>query len=284
MRSRARPRLALGIVGWPASGLASRDTTASNSQTFTDPTGDSANAPDVSTVTVSNDDAGQITFAITLPNRPALTGSDFMAIDMDTDGDLTNGSDGKDYFVAMDGDGVRIYNLAGNGFEPLPTTSFSSSFANGVQTVSINASAIGNTKQISSRVWTDNGFTFPEDAPDTGLWVYQVTIGPPPPPPPPPLVKLAESKPLVAPALAGKIVTVSAVITNNGEGVKGAVNCSARVGGRALVGARRSGSAAGKASCSWRLPINSRGRQLRGTIGETYQGNRIARPFAATVR
>ena len=70
---------------------------AANSQTFTDPTGDSGNAPDVTTVTASNDDNGQITFAISLANRTALSDSDLAIVQLDTDGNLSDGFGGADY-------------------------------------------------------------------------------------------------------------------------------------------------------------------------------------------
>lgn len=52
----------LGVAGSAA---------ASNSAFWTDPVGDSANAPDLTRITLSNDDAGKITFTITYGNRPA---------------------------------------------------------------------------------------------------------------------------------------------------------------------------------------------------------------------
>ena len=76
-------------------GAASR----SNSQTFTDPIGDSGNAPDVTTVTVSNDDTGLITFRVVVPNRAQLADPDGVFVLLNTDGSLSNGMSGFDYVV-----------------------------------------------------------------------------------------------------------------------------------------------------------------------------------------
>ena len=42
---------------------------ASNSESWSDPAGDSADAPDLSGITISNDDLGKVTFTVTYANR-----------------------------------------------------------------------------------------------------------------------------------------------------------------------------------------------------------------------
>src|SRR5436309_832928 len=65
---------------------------ASNSSTFVDPTGDApAAAPDVTSVQVSNDDAGTVFFRITIPNRSGADDPDFIAVLVDTDGNTRTG-------------------------------------------------------------------------------------------------------------------------------------------------------------------------------------------------
>ena len=71
-----------------------------NYQTYTDPAGDNNGAPDVTTVHVSNDPAGNLTFEITLAGAPDLTGTEVDA-NLDTDqnpstGDTANNSLGID--------------------------------------------------------------------------------------------------------------------------------------------------------------------------------------------
>src|SRR5438477_587758 len=60
-------------------------TAAAGSETFTDAAADSAEAPDVTSVTVSNDDQGLITFHVTVANRSALGPDDVVAVLIGTD-------------------------------------------------------------------------------------------------------------------------------------------------------------------------------------------------------
>jgi hypothetical protein len=155
-----------------------------NSQTYTDPTGDSGNAPDVTNVTVSNDDNGQIKFAITLANRTALSSSDGLLINMDTNGNFSDGLGGADYGVVVASSGGALLSLAGGNPTPVtPTQPFATSFATGVVTASVNKADIGNPTQLTFYIAAtgDSGATFGDFAPDTGGWTYQVTIAPPVP-------------------------------------------------------------------------------------------------------
>ncbi len=86
------------VVSLPASGAGAK--------TFTDPSGDSGSAPDITSVLVSNDDAGLLTFGLGLANRGELTGDDVVVIGLDTDrnaqtGDLRHGA-GTDYLIGVD--------------------------------------------------------------------------------------------------------------------------------------------------------------------------------------
>ena len=353
--------LVVGCTAWPATALASGQHAAklrvvsANSQTFTDPTGDSGNAPDVTTVTVSNDDNGQVTFAITLANRTALSDQDVGLVLLDTNGD------GSPEFAFGFFNGVSaIFSASGSSLTPITPASFSGSFANGVQTLSVNKADIGNPTQINFAIATsgDQGASVGETAPDSGAWNYQVIIAPPVPtvasfaPAGGPVgttvdvhgthftgatsvtfngtpdtsfvvssdtditahvpsgagtgpivvttpngtatsssaftvavpVKLAETKPVLSKAVAGKSFAASAVVTNNGAGVVGTVACSAKLGGKPLGGAHHTSSASGKATCSWKLPKSAHGKALTGTIGESYQGKSIKRSFSTKVK
>ena len=58
----ALPTIASGALSAPAA-------PAANTQTFQDSVGEDPGAPDITTITVSNDDAATITFRINIPNR-----------------------------------------------------------------------------------------------------------------------------------------------------------------------------------------------------------------------
>ena len=65
--------------------------TTANSATFADSSGEDANAPDITSIAVSNDDAGMITFKINISNRPALTPDMTVLLFLDTDQNATTG-------------------------------------------------------------------------------------------------------------------------------------------------------------------------------------------------
>jgi hypothetical protein len=288
--------LLVACVAWPAASAASPQAVSANSTTFTDPTGDSANAPDVTTTTVSNDDSGKITLAVSFSNRASLTDADSVSLSIDTDGNLTDGFFGADYQVFFTNTRATLYSAtSSNGIiliSPISVPSFNASFADGVETISVNKADVGDPAQISIQLLTsgDNVDTVPEFAPDSGWWSYEIVITPSGPTGPtgvtgPPPVTLAETKPLVKGAVAGKTVTVSAVVTSNGTGVQAAsVTCSAKVAGKSLRGARFGRTALGKISCSWRLPSFAHGKSLTGKIGASYQGKSVSKPFATKIK
>jgi hypothetical protein len=72
-------------------------------------------------------------------------------------------------------------------------------------------------------------------------------------------------------------------VTATGLGVKTKVVCSAKISGRA-VRLKAGGSVqSGHASCTWLLPSNTKGRQLRGSITATYQGAKVRRSFSRRI-
>ena len=258
-----------------------------NSQAFTDTTGDATDgAPDVSTVTVSNDDNGQVTFAMTLANRTALTDQDFILAQLDTDGNLSDGLGGADYLGGFVNGSGAIFSGAGGNLVQIAPASFSSSFANGVQTFSVNRADIGNPAQIALVISTsgDGATTIGERAPDDSVWNYAVTVTQVGSTGTTGSLDLVASKAVLSKATAGKRFTASTVVTNDGEGVQGTVTCSARLGGKALPAGKGSAAASGKATCSWRLPAAAHGKSLAGRISVSYQGASVARSFSTKVK
>jgi hypothetical protein len=65
---------------------------AANTGGFADPTSDARSAPDISGVSVSNDDAGIVTVKLTLANRTLVGATDDFAIGVDTDQNPDTGS------------------------------------------------------------------------------------------------------------------------------------------------------------------------------------------------
>lgn len=158
-----------------------------NSATFADPAGDSGNAPDITAVSVSNDDAGTVTFLVTIANRPVLGPQDMLVLAMDIDGNASNGVSGIDYAAAMGPGFAMLVSGAGGTFVPAAVPSFSGSYQGGVATFAVNRSDIGNPSTIVFFLQSsaDGGDTAGDDAPDgTAIWRYQPIIAAAPVAPP----------------------------------------------------------------------------------------------------
>ena len=101
---------------------------AANSAQFTDPTGDSGSAPDVTTVKVANDNAGALSFTVAVPNRTNLSDQDAITVELDTDQNAGTGSpNGTEYKIAWLIGQVRIYhwNAGSAAWERFTPTDFS---------------------------------------------------------------------------------------------------------------------------------------------------------------
>ncbi len=81
------PRLSLGVAGAACLLLLAPSAGASNSSPYADGAADApAAAPDLTAVHVSNDDAGNVFFRISIPNRVALAYTDLVSLFVDADG------------------------------------------------------------------------------------------------------------------------------------------------------------------------------------------------------
>src|SRR5207248_2630296 len=110
---------AAAVVAMPTSALARSAATASNSKTFTDSTGEDANAPDITTIGVSNDNAGLVTFKVNISNRPTLTDDMFVLVYLNTDRKASTGdpqSGGSDFVLELDPGVVTLFKWNGSEF------------------------------------------------------------------------------------------------------------------------------------------------------------------------
>ena len=95
----ALPAAASGALSAPSAPTA----VAANSTTYQDSTGENPAAPDITTITVSNTDAGTLSFRINIPNRPQYS-TRTSAVDLDSTPMQTTTGDpqtfGADFFIA----------------------------------------------------------------------------------------------------------------------------------------------------------------------------------------
>jgi hypothetical protein len=281
--------VALAAVPSIASGDSSR--AGSNTTTFPDSIGEDVNAPDITNIVVSNDDAGMITFQVSIPNRPALTPDMFVLIFVDSDNNSTTGDGGAEYVIDLEPGQVGLFQWNGaNYVQAASQASLTYSYASGA-TIHISAADLGKTKALAFAALAFSGFALdangnPDDtnlkrdsAPDPGHGMYMYRV----------LTKLVLTPTAFTlaprPAKAGRPFTVSLAANENdtkGPVTTGTVSCAASIAGKRLV-ATTHALRNGVATCVWRLPATAKGRIVRGLITLTVQGTSLTRGFSARV-
>ncbi len=307
MRPLTRPALllaiAVAVVAVPTaasgalSGSAAPTGVAANSMSYQDSSGESAAAPDITTLTVSNNDAGTVSFKVDIPNRPTLTQDLLLLLFADTDANPQTGdpeSLGADYVIQVFGGEAALFRWDGADFtrragDP-PATSLIFSYQGGV-TVTVSAAELGNTKGFGFAVIAVSGIVIDPVTGDldftnavsdvapasgSGLYAYQVRITPPT------LVvrRLTTGKPT-----AGKPLTARLVAARSDTGAvvqNGRVNCVGRVG-NARLRAQVQRVIAGAATCRWNIPPLAKGKRFRGSVSVVFEGLRATESFSSRI-
>lgn len=284
------------VVAMPSAALGKATRGASNSQTYTDSTGETPNAPDITTLTVSNDDAGNITFRVNVPNRPTLTPDMVMFIFLDTDSKRATGdrqSQGADFLIQLLPGSVNLFPWKGTTYGTAAATpSLAYSWTAGVATIHISDAALKGTKAFDFFVEVDSGIAVDANgnpdftnalgdvAPDPGHGTYQYNVLT--------TLRLAAAAFTTSPkpAKAGSSFSAAFAATENDTGGpvgSGIVTCTATVGGKHLPAPHKGRVANGVAACVWLLPKKDKGRAIRGTITLTVKGVSVHRSFASRI-
>jgi len=171
---------------------------ASNSSPYADRAGDaSVAAPDLTSVQVSNDDAGTVVFRISIPNRSALADSDLIAVLVDADGKAgtgcSRGTFGAEYALDVLARRYVFGRCVGGrwNFTRRPA-SFGGSFADSTLTLRANRRDLGGSNQFAFRIGaaatsvTGAAYDFAPDV-GTGAWSYHVVA-------PQPTVKKSQAR------------------------------------------------------------------------------------------
>lgn len=292
----ALPAAAGGIQG-PLS-TASPALSAANSTTFQDSTGENPDAPDITSVVASNTDAGVVVFLVNIPNRPALTGDMLIDISVDSDNNPATGDPqtaGADYAFELFQGQVNLYRWDGTNFvrragDP-PQASVTFSYARGA-TIRISTAELGNTTRFNFGTIAISGIVVDPNtgnadfsnaradaAPDPGhgLWSFQVRRSA--------LRLLARRFSTDRPA-AGRVFTARLVAARSDTGAvlsSGQVTCTATVAGRRLA-VRTKRFVGREARCAWAIPSSAADQTIRGSVAVQFEGLRVRRSFAATVR
>lgn len=292
----ALPTVASGALSGPASPTA----ITANSTTYQDSSGENPAAPDITTLTVSNNDAGVISFKIDIPNRAQLTQDMLILVFADTDANPQTGdpeSLGADYVIQVFGGEAGLFRWDGTDFtrragDP-PATSLIFSYQNGI-TITITAAELANTKRFGFAAIVIGGVTIDPVTNDldftnavsdiapaagAGFYQYEVRITPP---------SLVAKKFTSAPAkpTAGRAFTLRLVAARSDTGAvvqNGRVSCIGRLGNTRLR-AQLQRVVAGAATCTWNIPIAAKGKTFRGSVGVTFEGLRASQGYASKVR
>jgi hypothetical protein len=266
-RGAAAAAVAAIVVVLPAS--------AAGPLSFSDPTGDSTTAPDVAGVAVSNDPAGNVSFAISIPNRTELASDDVVFVFVDSDRSAATGQFGFDYAASLEGPVAELDKWDGTDFRPFTHGAFTASFATGVATITVRRADIGNPKAFDFGLITFKGTdpeTAPYDvAPDDDLWTVTLDQA---------AATLATVDASFTPTVprAGKRFAVRSVTGKLSDGstiALKAFSCTATLGGR---------RAASAGHCAWRIPASAHGRKLVLTVAATYGSGRSSERFVFTAR
>ena len=280
---------------------------ASGSESFTDPAGDSGIAPDITSVTVSNDDSGLLTFRIAIANRTALGPDDVVAALIATDDPnpyIGRRFDGTNFAVVLDGTyGPSLHEWNGADLDPiLPRPqSVTGTYSDGVATLTVQQEALApGYPDVSVPVQLQLyavGLAFDgsevvaaDRAPHSDFYPFRFAE---------PLRVIVTSFAPKKTVKAGKrlVVLMGQARGDTGKPIaSGHVRCNARLGKAVLRGSggfvtvKLKSPIDGKpfrsrnAACSWRVPRDANGKTVRGRMTVAENGVTNTRSFSTRVR
>lgn len=292
---------AAAVVALPTLAGASPAGATANSVTFNDSTGETPNAPDITTIVVSNTDAGQITLDVNVPNRPgaAMPSDMILVLFADTDNNVNTGDPGfggADYVIEIVRGEPQLYKWDGTDytrrFGDPPSVTLSFAYAAG-PIVRISANELGNTKRFNFFTLVETGVTFDpvtgepdftnavaDVAPGGGnLFPYTVIVAKPTL-----QVKKVSTTPR-APA-AGKLFTLRMTATRSDTGAtirNGKVTCAGRAG-RVVLKAKVAKVVGGAVTCTWLIPAKAKGKTFRGSAAVVFEGLKATRSLSARIK
>ena len=292
----AMPTLAAGAP----LGTATPQLVAANSQTYQDSTGEDPQGPDITTLVVSNDDAGIVSFRVNVPNRPTLGQDMLFELWVDSDNNPATGSPdlgGADYVMQVVRNEISLFKWDGTDYtrrfgDPSAVT-LNFSYQGGI-TIRISANELGATKAFKFFVVAITGLVVDPVTGDidgtssrsdvapgggVGLFPYTVTVAKPT------LVVRGLKTTPAAPA-AGKSFTMRLTAARSDTGAtlqNGRVTCVGRAGTTRLR-AQEARVVGGGVVCTWLIPKNAKGKTFRGSVAVVFEGLTAARSFSARIR
>jgi hypothetical protein len=275
---------------------------AANSTSYQDSSGENPAAPDITTLTTSNTDAGMLSFRVNVPNRPTFGQDMLIGFFIDSDNNAATGDSdplnpGADYAIEIFGGDAALFRWDGTGFtrragDP-PATSLIFSYQGGI-TVNISTAELGNTKALKFNVLVFSGIAIDPVTSDldftnavadiapaagAGLYPYQVKITPP-------TLVVKSLKPTPKTPIAGQPFTLRLVAARSDTGAavqNGRVTCNGRIGSARLK-AQVQRVQGGAAVCTWNIPLTAKGKSFRGSVAVVFEGLKASQSYAGKVR
>jgi hypothetical protein len=303
----------LTLVGVASATPVARRSLADNSTMYTPaPEYQDQSGPVISNIVVSSD-TNTMTFQINTPNRPSFTADMDYAIYVDADNTPSTGNPkegGAEVLLQVSAftHPPALYRSFwdGTGWGSVPIGSDETWSYSGGLTVALPRDLVEAsdsrtgplpTIRFGVSVWSGlawnstNGFDYTNahhnDAPFdlADFYAYDFEAGKHVPPRQP--EALIASKPTLSKARGGQPFTASMLVTDSQSELPAfdvKLACLARVGGKTLLVLRKTVSKTGRATCTWRLPGNSRGKQIKGTLTASFPGAKSAsRTFTTRV-
>jgi hypothetical protein len=256
--------------------------TAGN-KTFSDASGDSGTAPDLTSVDVS-DSGGLIVFKIAGTLAPSTS----FEILLDTDANRSTGDDGDELWISVyqEGDGKSYWDADrwnGKKWDDNGRLDVVSRTYPGREELGIDAEEAGingpfNFSVHSVKMVAD-AVEASDHAPDSiEPWRYELAAKRPVAP------VLGQLRLSPVRASSGKALTVTVPVRRsdtNGALSGGTTTCTLRVGSRVATG--RGTAAGGRGTCRLAVPGGSSGKSARGTIVVDYHGTSATKSFSMRI-
>jgi hypothetical protein len=231
---------------------------------YTDPASDSGSAPDLISVDVSNDSAGNVTFGIGF-SPPTLASDEGLGIYVDSDQNASTGDPshgGTDYVLFLYQASWDFYRWSGSSFVSASHGPISVSATPSGASATINKADLGGAS--SFRFWLES-----QKASSSGSGLEAWDVAGPYTYTPTSVAKvLVTLKPPAAakgihPGTSFSIMAASVRLSDGTTASADPVSCTATVGSKSLPSA---------GTCAWKVPKSAGGKKVVVTVTVSYGG------------
>ncbi len=244
---------------------------------YQDPASDAGTGPDITNITVSNDNGGTLTFRIDIGNRPTLTPLFFLNVYVNSDANQATGDaqfGGVEYILQYLAGQTTLFHWNGSAWDSgSHPVSLIGSFANGL-TLSIDAADLGGIARLSFWVQTWDNFDDPnnyDDAPLFDQFYYTIVILPS-------IVSIVPPSALLKTVKPGKTLAVRGFklrLDNNDVVGPDSVTCVLKIAGKVLPPT---------GPCKWKIPVTAAGKRLVLIVTLTYGDESIKKTYPGKVK